>query len=167
MIYINLLMKEFLDINESEIREGTLDKELDLILKEGFLLVGDCIFLEKIFPSSYARCSIEKYEIEKEFTDFSGYEVSTNRFHIEDFTDQDPFIQSIIFSNKFKKKWLIYFPLESVNITIGFQDDEVGNFATFTFHKSRNYEVVHDLNNLELYAQPIYVEVLCGSSTPL
>ena len=167
MIYINLLMKEFLDINESEIREGTLDKELELILKEGFLPIGDCIFLEKIFPSSYARCSIEKYEIEKEFTDFSGYEVSTNRFHIEDFTDQDPFIQSIIFSNKFKKKWLIEFPLESVNITIGFQDDEVGNFATFTFHKSRNYEVVHDLNNLELYAQPIYVEVLCGSSTPL
>ena len=160
-------MKEFLDINESEIREGTLDKELELILKEGFLPIGDCIFLEKIFPSSYARCSIEKYEIEKEFTDFSGYEVSTNRFHIEDFTDQDPFIQSIIFSNKFKKKWLIEFPLESVNITIGFQDDEVGNFATFTFHKSRNYEVVHDLNNLELYAQPIYVEVLCGSSTPL
>ena len=160
-------MKEFLDINESEIREGTLDKELELILKEGFLPIGDCIFLEKIFPSSYARCSIEKYEIEKEFTDFSGYEVSTNRFHIEDFTDQDPFIQSIIFSNKFKKKWLIDFPLESVNITIGFQDDEVGNFATFTFHKSRNYEVVHDLNNLELYAQPIYVEVLCGSSTPL
>ena len=167
MIYTNLLMKEFLDINESEIREGTLDKELELILKEGFLPIGDCIFLEKIFPSSYARCSIEKYEIEKEFTDFSGYEVSTNRFHIEDFTDQDPFIQSFIFSNKFKKKWLIEFPLESVNITIGFQDDEVGNFATFTFHKSRNYEVVHDLNNLELYAQPIYVEVLCGSSTPL
>ena len=66
-------MKEFLDINESEIREGTLDKELELILKEGFLPIGDCIFLEKIFPSSYARCSIEKYEIEKEFTDFSGY----------------------------------------------------------------------------------------------
>ena len=33
MIYTNLLMKEFLDINESEILEGTLDKELDLILK--------------------------------------------------------------------------------------------------------------------------------------
>ena len=75
-------------------------------------------------------------------------------------TDQDPFIQSIIFSNKFKKKWLIDFPLESVNITIGFQDDEVRRFATFTFHKSRNGEVVHDINSLELYDQPIYVEVL-------
>lgn len=167
MIYTNLLMKEFLDINESEIREGTLDKELDLILKEGFLPIGDCIFLEKIFPSSYARCSIEKHEIEREFTDFSGYEVSTNRFHIEDFTDQDPFIQSIIFANKFKKKWLIDFLLESVNITIGFQDDEVGKFATFTFHKNRDYEVVHDLDNLELYAQPIYVEVLSNSSMPV
>lgn len=167
MIYTNLLMKEFLDINESEIREGKLDKELDLILKEGFLPIGDCVFLEKIFPSSYARCSIKKYEIEREFTDFSGYEVSTNRFHIEGFTDQDPFIQSIIFSNKFKKKWLMNFPLESVNITIGFQDDEIGRFATFTFHKSRNYEVVHDLNNLELYAQPIYVEVLSNSSMPV
>ena len=41
MIYTNLLMKEFLDINESEIREGTLDKELELILKEGFLPIGD------------------------------------------------------------------------------------------------------------------------------
>ncbi|MGO2624526.1 MAG: hypothetical protein ACTH9C_06885, partial [Psychrobacter sp.] len=158
------IMKEFLDVNESEIREGTLDKELGLILKEGFLPIGDCIFLEKIFPSSYTRCLSEKYEIEKEFTDFSGYEVSTNRFHIEDFTDQDPFIQSIIFSNKFKKKWLIDFPLESVNLTIGFQDDEVGKFATFTFHKSRNAEVVHDINSLELYEQPIYVEVLSGRS---
>ncbi|MDA5134524.1 hypothetical protein, partial [Psychrobacter sp. ANT_H3] len=139
---------------------GTLDKELDLILKEGFLPIGDCVFLEKTFPSSYARCSIKKHEIEREFTDFSGYEVSTNRFHIEDFTDQDPFIQSIIFSNKFKKKWLMYFPLESVNITIGFQNDEIGSFATFTFHKNRNGEVVHDLNSLELYDQPIYVEVL-------
>lgn len=167
MIYTNLLMKEFLDINESEIREGTLDKELDLILKEGFLPIGDCVFLEKTFPSSYARCSIKKHEIEREFTDFSGYEVSTNRFHIEDFTDQDPFIQSIIFANKFKKKWLIDFLLESVNITIGFQDDEVGKFATFTFHKNRDYEVVHDLYNLELYAQPIYVEVLSNSSMPV
>ena len=167
MIYTNLLMKGFLDINESEIREGTLDKELDLILKEGFLPIGDCIFLEKIFPSSYARCSIEKHDIEKEFTDFSGYEVSTNRFHTEDFTDKDPFIQSIIFANKFKEKWLIDFPSESVNITIGFQDDEVGKFATFTFHKSRNYEVVHDINSLELYPQPIYVEVLSGSSMPV
>lgn len=164
MIYTNLLMKEFLDISENEIQECTLDKELDLILKEGFLPIGDCIFLEKIFPSSYARCSIEKQDIEREFTDFSGYEVSTNRFHVEDFTDQDPFIQSIIFSNKFKKKWLIDFPLESVNITIGFQDDEVGKFATFTFHKSRNGEVVHDINSLELYEQPIYVEVLSGRS---
>ena len=103
---------------------------------------------------------LKKHEIEREFTDFSGYEVSTNRFHIEDFTDQDPFIQSIIFSNKFKKKWLMYFPLESVNITIGFQNDEIGSFATFTFHKNRNGEVVHDLNSLELYDQPIYVEVL-------
>ena len=167
MIYTNLLMKDFLDINESEIREGTLDKELDLILKEGFLPIGDCIFLEKIFPSSYARCSIEKHEIEKEFTDFSGYEVSTNRFHTEDFTGKDPFIQSIIFANKFKEKWLIDFPLESVNIIIGFQDDEVGKFATFTFHKSRNYEVVHDINSLELYPQPIYAEVLSGSSVPV
>ncbi|WP_201511597.1 hypothetical protein [Psychrobacter alimentarius] len=167
MIYTNLLMKEFLDISENEIQECTLDKELDLILKEGFLPIGDCIFLEKIFPSSYARCSIEKQDIEIEFTDFSGYEVSTNRFHIEDFTDQDPFIQSIIFSNKFKKKWLIDFPLESVNITIGFQDDEVGKFATFTFHKSRNGEVVHDINSLELYDQPIYVEVLSGRSMPV
>jgi len=65
MIYTNLLMKEFLDINESEIREGKLDKELDLILKEGFLPIGDCVFLEKIFPSSYARCSIEKHKIER------------------------------------------------------------------------------------------------------
>ncbi|WP_201565599.1 hypothetical protein [Psychrobacter sp. CMS30] len=65
MIYTNLLMKEFLDINESEIREGTLDKESDLILKEGFLPIGDCIFLEKIFPSSYTRCSIEKHKIER------------------------------------------------------------------------------------------------------
>ena len=167
MIYTNILMKEFLDINESEIREGALDKELELILKEGFLPIGDWIFLEKIFPSSYVRCSIEKHEIERQFTDFSGYEVSTNRFHIEDFTDQDPFIQSLIFSNKFKKKWLIDFPLESVNIIIGFQGDEIGKFATFTFHKNRNGEVVHDLNSLELYDQPIYVEVLSWSSTPV
>ena len=162
MIYTNILMKEFLDINESEIRESILDKELELILKEGFLPIGDCIFLEKIFPSSYARFSIEKHEIERQFTDFSGYEVSTNRFHIEDFTDQDPFIQSLIFSNKFKKKWLIDFPSESVNIIIGFQDDEIGKFSTFTFHKSRNGEAVHDINSLELYAQPIYVEVISG-----
>ena len=54
------------------------------------------------------------------------------------------------------------FPLESVNIIIGFQEDEIGKFATFTFHKSRNGEVMHDINSLELYAQPIYVEVISG-----
>lgn len=151
-------MSDYLDFNEAKIKKTKLDKKLNTVLENGFILVGDCIFLKSIYPSNYDRLIIKEEDIKEQFVDFSGYEYSTNKFHIEDFTDQDPFIQSIIFSGKFKEKWIAEFPHISCTILISFQDDEIGQFATFTFYKYRKNEVVFELDNLEDVMQPLYIE---------
>ena len=151
-------MSDYLKSNEAKIKKTKLDKKLEAVLENGFMLVGDCIFLTSTYPPNYDRLVIKEENIKEQFVDFSGYEYSTNKFHIEDFTDQDPFIQSIIFSRKFKEKWLTEFPHVSCTILISFQDDEIGKFATFTFHKCRKNEVVFKLDNLEDVMQPLYIE---------
>jgi hypothetical protein len=96
-------MSSYLKSNKNIILESSLDKRLEDVLKKGFLVINECVFLAETFPTNYDNKSIDKQEIENDFLDFSGFEDSTNKFHIEDFTDEDPFIQSIIFLDKFKK----------------------------------------------------------------
>ncbi|MGP4864049.1 hypothetical protein ACTXGK_07605 [Psychrobacter sp. T6-5] len=160
MIYANSLMSSYLTSNKGIILESDLDKRLEDVLKQGFLAVDDCIFLAETFPTNYNKDSLNKKEIEEDFLDFSGFEASTNKFHIEDFTDKDPFVQSIIFLNKFKKKWYGNFPLEGLTVLVSFQDDDIGKFSTFTFHKNRKNEVVYDPKRIDLNSEPIYLEVI-------
>lgn len=151
-------MSKFLDLNKEEILSTRLDKNLETLLNNGFIIVGDCVFLKEIYPPNYSMLEFKKEDIQDQFLDFSGYEYSTNKFHIEDFTDQDPFIQSLVFAREFEENWLTQLPQESCTLIISFQDDEVGQFATCAFHKNRVSEVVVDHDSLEDFIQPIYLE---------
>lgn len=159
MIYINSLMSSYLNSSKDILLERSLDKGLENILEQGFLTISDCIFLAATFPANYDKKSLDKKGIEQDFLDFSGFEASTNKFHIEDFTDQDPFIQSVIFLDKFKEKWHDNFPLDSLVILVSFQDDDVGRFSIFTFHKNRKNETVYDPTNIKLNDEPVYLEI--------
>ncbi|UNU73338.1 hypothetical protein LU293_00015 [Moraxella nasovis] len=48
---------------------------------------------------------------------------------------------------------------------MSFQEDEVGAFSTFSFHKCRDNEYVDDIDNLEDYSQPIYLEMIKPNSS--
>ena len=156
-------MSDYLKLNKYEIAKTNLDKGLEDILINSFFSIGDCTFLERTYPSNYDKRPFNKEAIKEQFIDFSGYEFSTNKFHIEDFTDEDPFIQAIIFSREFKEKWFDKFHSTDCIIIVGFQDDEIGKFATFTFHTEREGEVVFDVENLEDFINPLYIEKISYS----
>ncbi len=151
-------MSEFLESHEDKILRSILDEGLEIILEGGFITVGDCILLERTYPSNYNKTVLEKEDIEDPFVDFSGYEYSINKFHIEDFTDKEPFIQAVLFARAFKERWLNAFSEFSCTMVVGFQDDEIGRFATFTFHKNRMDEIVFKNDHLEKITQPIYID---------
>lgn len=160
MIYTNSLMSVFLKEHRVNIIDENLSQDLKDILNEGFLIIDDCHFLKAIYPNNYSKVSIDKSNIEKDFIDISGFEASTNNFHIEDYTEKDPFVQAIIFSRKFKEKWRESFPLVGYTNLISFQDDEIGKFATFTFHKNRENELVYEPSNIEVNDAPLCLEVV-------
>lgn len=96
MIYTNSLMSSYLKSNKNIILESSLDKRLEDVLKKGFLVINECVFLAETFPTNYDNKSIDKQEIEKDFLEFSGFEASTNKFHIEDFTDEVSYAEETV-----------------------------------------------------------------------
>lgn len=155
---MNRQMANFLSNKEKKIESNECQGEIIKILENGFFERHDCIFLREVYPKNYLNISFEKEGVIKNYHDLSGFEVSTNRFHIEDYVEKDIFLQSFIFLREFKKLWRKEFKIQPCVASIGFQDDDVGKFATFTFHKKRISEEVFEIENIEEYSNPIYVE---------
>lgn len=63
---------------------------------------------------------------------------------------------------EFKNQWKKKYPKQGCTILISFQDDEIGKFATFSFHKNRTGETIIDKNIINNFLQPIYLEIIEG-----
>lgn len=97
--------------------------------------------------------------MKKDFLDLSGIENSNNKIHIDDYVSQNVFKKSFIFLSFFEIYWYKNFPDISCFISLSFQDDEIGELATFSFHKYRKNEIVYDVENINSYSQPVYFEI--------
>lgn len=156
---MNNVMTDFISRQKDTINQEKLETRMEKILTEGFFERYDCLFLTEIYPTNYHRIPFTKEGIIKSYHDLSGFEVSTNKLYVDDYTEKDIYLQSFAFLREFKKIWRDTFFNRPCVVCIGFQDDEVGKFATFTFHKKRKNEEVFDIENIEGYTNPIYVEI--------
>ncbi|MGC6409099.1 hypothetical protein ACNO7M_10940, partial [Bisgaard Taxon 45] len=77
-----------------------------------------------------------------------------------DYVSSNILCQSILFLDVFKKRWKeIYQDLNCV-VLITFQNDEVGEFSTFTFHKVRNDESIFEPSEINNIEQAILIEFI-------
>ncbi|WP_424405919.1 hypothetical protein [Pasteurella sp. PK-2025] len=149
MIYISPLMKNEINKEKNNIKQSVISNDLlDLL---DFIDIDGCIFFKfQKIDNEISR--VDANEIASQFLDLSGYEVSINRFHIDDYVSGNILCQSILFLDEFKKRWKEIYPYLNCVVLITFQNDEVGEFSTFTFHKVRNDESIFDpseINNIE------------------
>lgn len=107
------------------------------ILDDGFIIIGDCIFLDKVLHWDFERNLNGIERMKTDFLDLSGIENANNKIHIDDYVSQEVFEKSFIFLYFFKTYWYKEFPNISCFISLSFQDDEIGELATFSFHKYR------------------------------
>lgn len=160
MIYKNQLMLNYECANKAfHPFDYVLNSELKLILDTGFICIGECIFLDKVLDRDFERSVNNIEEIKDFFLDFSGIENSHNKIHIDDYVEKDLFEQSFLFLHFFKIYWSKNFPDIGCFVALSFQDDEVGKFANFSFHKRRENEFVFDIDNINNYIQPVYFEI--------
>lgn len=123
------------------------------ILDHGFTSSNGGIFFSQFFSESILK-TLEA----KSYLDLSGLEFTTNKFHLEDYSDGvNPFNVAFHFMMKFTEKWRIHFPNQLCNACITFQDDaNFGRIAVFSFYVDRLGEVVIDVNEIGAFDQPTY-----------
>ncbi|HDR1103854.1 hypothetical protein [Pasteurella multocida] len=157
MIYISPLMKNEINKEENNIKQSVISSDLlDLL---DFIDIDGCIFFKfQKIDNEISR--VDANEIAGQFLDLSGYEVSINRFHIDDYVSGNILCQSILFLDEFKKRWKEIYPDLNCVVLITFQNDEIGEFSTFTFHKVRNDESIFDPSEINNIEQAILVEFI-------
>ncbi|EEX50082.1 hypothetical protein RFF20_02360 [Pasteurella multocida] len=157
MIYISPLMKNEINKEKNNIKQSVISSDLlDLL---DFIDIDGCIFFKfQKIDNEISR--VDANEIAGQFLDLSGYEVSINRFHIDDYVSGNILCQSILFLDEFKKRWKEIYPDLNCVVLITFQNDEIGEFSTFTFHKVRNDESIFDPSEINNIEQAILVEFI-------
>ncbi|WP_227430854.1 hypothetical protein [Psychrobacter sp. I-STPA6b] len=164
MLYTNSSMQEFLKSKKDLIAKSSLDPMLWEVINKGFYRLEDCVFLREIFPKNYMDIDFDQIYDLAIYRDYSGLECVINKFHIEDFIQNDVFIQAILFAKRFRMQWKKQFLNQPITTIVGFQEDEIGKLATFTFHCNRTNEIVYDIDNIEKFSQPVFIEVMDNCS---
>jgi hypothetical protein len=156
MKYHSPSMKPFLNQIDS-LAEKKLPASLQQMLDHGFSSNGGGVFFSQFFTDAISNTlKLQSY------FDLSGFEFTTNKFHIEDYCDGlNPFNVALYFMEIFAEKWRMEFPDQICNACTTFQEDpDIGRVAVFSFYVNRQGEVVIDVNEIHTFNQPIcFVQV--------
>ena len=115
-----------------------LETSLQELVLSGFIEVDGCYFLQKLFNQ-------QKHISSLDFIDKTGYECFVNSIHIDDYIEEDLFIQGLLYSDKIISEWL---KLEN-NTTLEVILSETDFGFQIKFHVSRpneNWILESDLN---------------------
>ncbi|MCL7779167.1 hypothetical protein M8937_11200, partial [Pasteurella multocida] len=82
MIYINQLMENEINKENNNIKRSVISSDLlDLL---DFVNVDGCLFF-KFQKIDNNISTVDLNDVSRQFLDLSGYELSINRFHIDDY----------------------------------------------------------------------------------
>lgn len=147
----NILMeKHLLKFHATEKKK--LSAALSGVLKTGLIEKGNGVFFNLFFSKH-----VEDVLMKHNYVDLSGFEYTTNKFHIEDYCEaHDVFDSALAFIDGFADLWKEYFPQKICLAYISFQEaPEFGDIAAFSFHVEREGEVVIDPEKLNEFPQPL------------
>lgn len=143
MSVLNLLMLNLLI--EVISTNKTLNFKLKALLNKGFVYRDDCYFLSAFLEN---QLHLKK----EDFIDSIGFECFINSFHVDDYVEEDLFIQSMLFIDLLIKEWEKS-DIEK-NLTIILSKTDFG--FNIKFHTKRN-EVWIDVDNLNDFEEGIMV----------
>ncbi|WP_257667528.1 hypothetical protein [Parapedobacter tibetensis] len=92
-----------------------LSKILIALLEEGFIVENGGYFLEVLLKA-------QKHIGGKDFIDNTGYECFINSLHIDDYIDDDLFVQSLLFVRELSSKWREFNTEETLEIILSQTD---------------------------------------------
>ena len=156
LIMNNKMAKLFNDINNINIFD--IDQKLEELLNLEFEKKAGGIFFHEAYTNQYEEKIISQDYIKRVHTDISGMEIALNMIHIDDYVDSEVFLQSIAFLKRFIDKWTLLENSEFLAI-VSFQDDDVGTFSKFSFHKIRSGEMVYDINNIDEFLEAVMIYI--------
>ena len=139
-------LKMFQLFSDSLKKEKKLDFSLNELLSDGFINRNECFLLTKLYKNQ-AHISAN------DLIDKIGYECFVNSLHIDDYVDNDHFIQTILFSEAILKLWNESNNKEVLEVIVS----ETDFGFNIKFHVKRNNEVWIDLNDLNNIEEAIMV----------
>ncbi|UTO04029.1 hypothetical protein NKT77_05635 [Moraxella sp. FZLJ2107] len=157
MFVINNKMAKLLN-NINNINIIDINQNLYELLNLEFEKKAGGIFFHGAYTSQYDDKIISQEYIRRVHTDISGMEISLNMIHIDDYVNSEVFLQSIAFLKRFIEKWTLLENSEFLAI-VSFQDDDVGTFSKFSFHKIRPGEMVYDINNIDKFLEAVMIYI--------
>lgn len=144
------------NINNTNIFD--IDQNLDKLLNLEFERKAGGIFFHGAYTNQYEEKIISQDYIKRVHTDVSGMEISLNMIYIEDYVDSNTLIQSMVFLRKFIDRWALLEDSEFLAV-ISFQDDDVGTFSKFSFHKIRAGEMIYDINKIDEFSNAVMIYI--------
>lgn len=143
------VISEMKNLNKTD-----LNIELFNILQDGFVEYKGGFFLK----CSYGE-NIKIVVDTKTYHDLSGYEYSTNKINIEDYSIGSDLIgNTFLFLDEFTTKWKLFNSELGCLAYISIQDDEeLGIMASFTFHVDREGETIVDRSKINDFVMPLLI----------
>ncbi|MFC0821356.1 hypothetical protein [Moraxella marmotae] len=154
---MNNKMARFLN-NINNIGIIDIDENLDEFLSLEFEKKSGGTFFHGAYTSQYDDKIISREYVREAYTDMSGMEISLNMIHIDDYVDSNILVQSIAFLKRFIEKWTLLEDSEFLAV-VSFQDDDVGTFSKFSFHKIRAEEMVYDINKIDEFLDAVMIYI--------
>ena len=158
MLIMNNKMTKLLGDYIINIDNFDIDKKLNEFLSLEFEKKLGGVFFHGAYTRQYDGKIISQEYIKKAYTDMSGMEISLNMIHIDDYVDSNILVQSIAFLKRFIEKWTLLEDSEFLAV-VSFQDDDVGTFSKFSFHKIRAEEMVYDINKIDEFFDAVMIYI--------
>ncbi|CAM4183014.1 hypothetical protein [Bordetella muralis] len=146
------------------VRYPQLPIGLSQIIQSGFSKKNGCYFFEN-YASKLEEMGPDM--IRSRFGDLTGYEVSFNTIHIDDFSEELTLSIGLAFSREFLKSWAKWADVPC-KLVVASNDGEFGEDTSFRFYVPREDEVYMDYSNISGFDEAIIaVDVLPGSDSNL
>ena len=140
--------------------ESELPQSLTAILDAGILRLHGALLFSALF-----RPSIEQVLRQAAYYDLWGFEFSQNKFHLEDFVEENLIHHSLSFVEEFSSRYSpsmggqIAFAVLSLS-----EDQEFGVQSTFSFYVQRDSQVVINFDKLDEFKEALLVKKIESDS---
>jgi hypothetical protein len=139
---MNIFNLKMFDLILNQLKESrSINPELFDLVSDGFIMRDDAYFLLRLYNK-------QPHMSRKDFIDKTGHECFINSFHIDDYAENDFFIQSLFFANQVLLNWKRLKNNLTLQIIIG-QTDFGFNIKFHVLRENEEWIKIDEVNNFD------------------